>query len=164
MYIRFIILVLLLNICYSCQFFIQNVKDEAALKEIVLLRIEGLILVELLADSDQYHPLDDFQLALLAYYEKTEADFLDLYHTQQLSFSYEEQDSTVKSMECLVDQHNSSNSAECLMLIQRNLNNTILAYTAIIQEQKHDDTAYFCFLALPGLFNLQKQLQIIVKE
>jgi len=163
MYIRFIFLMLLLNVCYSCSFFSRDQQDDEVVKELIYLRIEGLVLIELLKDSDKTPRAEALHRALTAYYKTTEADFVQLYQTRQLDFSPSEQDEIVKRMELVVEQHNPCAGKECLLLIQKNIRKAIQAYTTIVRERKNDDVAYFSFLALPGLFNLQQELQYMLK-
>lgn len=151
-----ILLILLLPVFNSCSYK-QPDKSHEEMKDLIYLRIEGLLLLELLQNSDTTDSYLEFQESLTNYYNDTQQQFLKLSLEQSLNFNSLQQEEMVEQIGLILKQNSSCETSQCLILIQNNISKSIQAYTQIVQNNQHDQLSYFSFLALPQLFNIQEE-------
>ncbi len=153
------ILLLLIVSFSSCKMNDAAKQREAAIvRELVLLRTEGLALAEFVGAKSIDADVIQIGEQLRAYYQQTHPDFLQACTGSQIDLNDADFDSLWTNISDRFVSTDQSMESICLQLCDENIRASIKLYEDIIRTRESEKISYFSFIALPDLYNQQQEL------
>ncbi|MFD1772167.1 hypothetical protein [Sphingobacterium suaedae] len=152
----------MLHGCFSSE--VSSERQEAALRELVLLRTEGLALAEFIGTKSTKPEVLSLCDTIRRYYQHTHPEFLRICAGRKITLVPADFEHLWNAMLARFDTSQLPLEQLSLRLCEENLRASIGMYESILREQEWEDICYFSFIALPDLYTQRDALSSLRRQ
>lgn len=142
----------------------ENLTTDTTLYELVALRTEGLALAELVGQQTGDDKIDGTVRQIKAYYRETHPTFLNVCAGQPLVLREQDFDTIWNTLQAQLFADEGAVYDRFLSLYIINTEKSITIYQRVLSEGRPQELYHFAKLALPNLYNQQKELCALLKQ